>query len=432
MEPKNIQLKNFINLRMGGFYASYIFIAVIGKHFAAAGLKDLCIEATLIRISSVESMIRGKQYNRRVRALKMVYEALQRLKIEAFERWLKDEQKNDVLLNFLGSSELQDLIDGVTQDSFQTTIAKLDELFELYETFEEKFICSELGLMSFLWNIFFEMVQILLDFIKCTRTGDWSLHMQASERMLKWFFAYDRPNYSRHFTYYWATQQKIKDAHPKIYDQFMLKNFSVKRADGSFNKPPPDQVIEQTINKEQIGARGIIGITTSDGAVQRWVLSSHIMAALISNFKHSLELNQLESNQKDLGKKRIKDDEKVLQDCFNIIKEWGDPFKKSATLIGLSSQIQATEHVIKDMFNAGSIGKDQYLDFIQKRIETNEVDFYAPIKQNKHNTLESAVNMRKVKINGKEVAVRSDRDTFVRLLIMQKNLGHPITRSFTV
>ena len=75
------------------------------------------------------------------------------------------------------------------------------------------------------------------------------------------------------------------------------------------------------------------------------------------------------------------------------------------------------------MFNAGSTGKDQYLDFIQKRIETNEVDFYAPIKQNKHNTFESTVNMRKVKINGKEVAVRSDRDTFVRLLIMQKTWG---------
>ena len=131
MEPRNIQLKNFINLRMGGFHASCIFVAVIGKRFVAAGLKELCIEATLIRISSVESMIRGKQYNRRVRALKMVCEALQRLKIEAFERWLKDEQKNDVLLKFLGSSELQDLIDGVTQDSFQTTIAKLDELFEL-------------------------------------------------------------------------------------------------------------------------------------------------------------------------------------------------------------------------------------------------------------------------------------------------------------
>ena len=81
LEPKNIQLKNFINLRMGGFHASCIFTAVIGKRFGAAGLEDLCIEATLIEISSVENMIRGKQYNRGVTALKMVYEVLQRLKL---------------------------------------------------------------------------------------------------------------------------------------------------------------------------------------------------------------------------------------------------------------------------------------------------------------------------------------------------------------
>ena len=348
----------------------------------------------------------------------MVYEALQRLKIEAFERWLKDEQKNHVLFNFLGSSELQDLIDDVTQDSSETTVAKLDELFELYETFEVKFICSELGSISFLCNSFVEMVQILLDFIKSTRIGDWPLHMQASERILKWFFAYDNPNYSRNFTCYWATQQKLKETHPKIYDQFILGNYSVKKTDGSFNKLPLDQVIEQTINKKQKGAGGIIGINTFDGAVQRWILSIHITAALLSNFKHSLGLNQLESNLKDPGRKRIKDGKKVAQDCHIIIKEWGDPFKKSKILIGLSSQIQAPEHVIKDTLNAESIGKDQYLESIRKRIETNEVDFYAPVKQNKLHTFESAVNMRKVKVNGKEVTVRSNRDTFARLLIM--------------
>ena len=62
---------------MGGFHASCIFIAVIRKRFGAEGLKDLCIEATLIGISSVESMIRGKQYNRGFTAIKMVYQALQ-------------------------------------------------------------------------------------------------------------------------------------------------------------------------------------------------------------------------------------------------------------------------------------------------------------------------------------------------------------------
>ena len=75
------------------------------------------------------------------------------------------------------------------------------------------------------------------------------------------------------------------------------------------------------------------------------------------------------------------------------------------------------------MLNAESIGKDQYLEFIQNRIETNEVDFYSPIKQNKLHTFESAVNVRKVKVNGKEVAVRSHRDTFARLLILQKTWG---------
>ena len=49
----------------------------------------------------------------------------------------------------------------------------------------------------------------------------------------------------------------------------MLGNFSAKKTDGSFNKLPPDQVIEQTIGKEQKGAGGITGISTSDGAVQR-------------------------------------------------------------------------------------------------------------------------------------------------------------------
>ena len=97
---------------------------------------------------------------------------MQQLKIEAFERWLKDEQKNDVFVKFLESSELQNLVDGVTEDSSQTTVANLDELFELYETFEEKFICSELGPMPALWNSFMKVVQILQNFIKSTRTGD--------------------------------------------------------------------------------------------------------------------------------------------------------------------------------------------------------------------------------------------------------------------
>ena len=104
MDPKNEELKSFISLRMGVFHASCIFIAAIGKRFAAAGLQDLCIEADLVGTTSVEKIIKGKQYNRAVWSLKVFYEALHPIKLEAFEEWLlSTHHSNADLLRFLES-----------------------------------------------------------------------------------------------------------------------------------------------------------------------------------------------------------------------------------------------------------------------------------------------------------------------------------------
>ena len=34
-----------------------------------------------------------------------------------------------------------------------------------------------------------EIAQIVLDFTKSNRSGDWDLHLQSSEKMLAWFHA---------------------------------------------------------------------------------------------------------------------------------------------------------------------------------------------------------------------------------------------------
>lgn len=77
MDPRNLELCNFVSLQMGTFHASCIFITVIGKQFGAVGLNDACIEASLIGIGSVDEVLEGKQYNKGVHALKIIYEALQ-------------------------------------------------------------------------------------------------------------------------------------------------------------------------------------------------------------------------------------------------------------------------------------------------------------------------------------------------------------------
>lgn len=50
MNPIHKDLKDFIVLRMGAFHTACTFIAVIGKRFSDAGLRDWIIEADLLGI----------------------------------------------------------------------------------------------------------------------------------------------------------------------------------------------------------------------------------------------------------------------------------------------------------------------------------------------------------------------------------------------
>ena len=278
MNPINVELQTYINLRMGGFHAICIFTAVIGKRFASAGLRDIIIEANLVGSGAVEQVLKGKSYNRTVKILKIVYEALQRLKLDEFKNWLYENSDIANLTCALESYEFSETCRYRNNENAVQTTAKIDPLFDLWVQYENDLQSDKIGPMSEFWNSFLTMVDIMLDYIKSIRLADWNLHLQSMERMLKWFHAYDHTNYACHFTYCWADQQNLSEKHPMIYKEFINGNFSVQRTKGKFNMLPPDQVIEQTINKEQKGPGGIIGFSTSPGTVQRWVLSSHVLA----------------------------------------------------------------------------------------------------------------------------------------------------------
>ena len=123
----------------------------------------------------------------------------------------------------------------------------------MHDEFEEVISDENDYPMAVFWNSYLSMVQTLRDFAKSIKNGDWDLHMYASEKMLHWFHSYDHYNYARHFSYYWASQQVLAEQHPDIFQQFKDGGFSIRRSNGKFNKVSPDQVIEQTINRDQKG-----------------------------------------------------------------------------------------------------------------------------------------------------------------------------------
>jgi hypothetical protein len=70
------------------------FVASIGKLWGDGGLKDLLIESSVYAVGTVEQMMTGKQFNRAVQALILVYEALSSLWLSAFFEWCRE---NDIL-----------------------------------------------------------------------------------------------------------------------------------------------------------------------------------------------------------------------------------------------------------------------------------------------------------------------------------------------
>ena len=65
-----------IVLRMGVFHTICTMLAVIGKRFVDAGLRDISVESGVIADGSIAGVLDSKKYNRAIRLHKFVYEAL--------------------------------------------------------------------------------------------------------------------------------------------------------------------------------------------------------------------------------------------------------------------------------------------------------------------------------------------------------------------
>ena len=267
------------------------------------------------------------------------------------------------------------------------------------------------------------MSQVLLDYIKSFRIGDWQLHLCSMEKILSWFHAYDRINYARHFTHCFASFQKLNETHPSILDQFQRGNFAIKRTNGSFNMLPPDQVIEQTINKEQKGPGGIIGMATSIGCVQRWVFSSHVIAEWSHDFKRSIGIDESESKPKDAGKKRMISDEKMVTTCYEVIDHWQNLFISQDKLIALSSGTVADDDIVDEITNAEAIGKTSLKKFIDDRIINGTTEFHEKIEKKQLKTFDSIGKKKVYKVKDELIPVKADRDTFGRMLVIQRIRG---------
>ena len=121
----------------------------------------------------------------------------------------------------------------------------------------------------------------------------------------------------------------------EVYDEFMNGNHSVKRATGSFNQVWTDLALEQTVNKDSKVKGGILGFTQHKYAVDRWFLTAHTRANIVSSTKamcesHNRESGNVSGQHKECGKLRMERDESNVQKLVETLSgQMLNPFDTS-------------------------------------------------------------------------------------------------------
>ena len=138
-----------------------------------------------------------------MRAHKYLYEALMRLAHAEFTKGLESSDSNHhALANNLKA-----------------------QVMNMWREFLNNLRQNNSELSAF-WMSYVDMVEgIVLGLLRTSLEGDWDLHLHSIRMMISWCFAYDKMNYSRYLTPYFAQMTNLGDKNPEVQKAFKEGTF---------------------------------------------------------------------------------------------------------------------------------------------------------------------------------------------------------------
>lgn len=254
-EPVSSRLKKIV-LMLGGFHMQMSFLGSIGHLMTGTGLEE-CLE-TVYASNSVIHMLSGKSVQRAVRGHFLVNTALNALITKKSETILPEVDWSSLL------AESADLYDQLI--SLEITSDDL-HLNELLKSLKKSFLKIKEKLQKHrtakIWIQYMDMVDLLRDFIRSERTGNWKLHLETVRKMIPYFAAAGHNNYAKSAQIYLQQMVQLEHNHPDVYSHFMKGNHVVRRSDRFWAGLSCDLTIEQTLMR---AAKSRGGFTRGGGS----------------------------------------------------------------------------------------------------------------------------------------------------------------------
>jgi hypothetical protein len=400
-----------IVLCLGTFHMAKVALGCIGKYMRNSGAEEIFVENGIFGVNVVESVMTGKHYNRSMKGIQLMNEALTRLKMKEY-------------MAVKGSINHLDTMHSLHKLKQCLAESKADECEALLNTFitnggsrmlseYQRFLgqASEKDETFCYWNTFGYLFSVIQNLIRSDREGNWELHLASVQTLLPLFAAFDSIHYLRWCSMYIEDMRQLSDQAPEIYKAFCNGGFVVKRVPGKFRSVGMDMALEQTINRSQKDAGGIIGNTKQKSFVAKWELVYHELLS-ISNLQR--ELAGTCSRVGDILNHELNDaatvsTERNVQALLSIISKRGNPFsteRHDGRLQNIMTKVVVVDEVRQDILNVMNIGSDAY-----EKLRTDRfIKKMAKLSDTIHRTNMKTLKTTAPKLNERNTCTGKDND----------------------
>ena len=208
-------------------------------------------------------------------------------------------------------------------------------------------------------------------------------------------FALDRTNYARWLPVHIRDMESLGTELPAVAAEFRKGHFVIDKTNRAFSLIPINQAHEQN-NKIVKGDGGIIGLTEGSTQLPRWMVSGPEISREISNFQLCQELvkntSQHEEPGTHQGELRHHENMRGVQNTFqnqvkavcNTIKEMDNPFTdQTRDKFVLYNRDTMDSKVVETVKTVVQLGKEQYEEFVTKRLQERKTPLFYTIHRNK-------------------------------------------------
>ena len=417
-------------LRPGELHIVMAQLRCIGAYMENSGLDFSWIEADLYGPLTVRQILEGKHVKRGVEAHLVTLQALFMLYQNAFFKEYPDvfQQLADI------ADEIARLFaeDSCVQEAHQKMMQALVSLRVMEKMTQFNMKNDKQPLQQVMLN-YMQMVLEMMSFIQSVRTGNWKLHLMATEAFAKHCFAHDKLVYARMLPLYLADMAALEKSNREIYQEFQHGNWVVnKNQSVPFCAIGADHALEQ-INRSMKVEGGLVGITLNTRARMKFFLVAPELSRLAEEaWEMAGPSSPAEVQHHALSTAVHLRHDRNIEALTATLKSFTDPFTEdSDELFNLVTKAVMPEDVKRDLCEEPMIGEKLLQTFISTRIASGQTNLWAPMKKYHLKTWKTMAKRIKVTVGEKLLELKEDRNLFARMLIVSKsrpdlNLAHTI------